>query len=77
MWTKIVLWVSLSYKRLDLSDLLPVMVGNAVIHEVPGIKRAITYTNSDGLLTLKTEGKSFNFSTASMKSATLFFGYGN
>lgn len=51
------LWATLSYKRLDLSSLLPREVESAVIHEVPGIKRAITYVNKEGLLTLKTEGE--------------------
>lgn len=50
------LWSSLSYKRLDLSALLAKVVESCVIHEVPGIKRAIIYKNNDGVLTLKTEG---------------------
>lgn len=56
MWSKIKLYVSLKYKRVDLSDVLPALLENSVVHEVPGIKRAITYTNREGLLTLKTEG---------------------
>ena len=56
MWTKIKLVVALKYKRIDLSDVLPALLENCVVHEVPGIKRAITYRNGDGLLTLKAEG---------------------
>jgi hypothetical protein len=46
-----------------LSDLLPALLGNAVVHEKPGIKRAITYVNGDGLLTLKTEGNIYSLVT--------------
>ncbi len=54
--TEIVLWASLSFKRLDLSSLLTKEMESAVVQEVPGIKRAITYVNDDGVLMLKTEG---------------------
>lgn len=54
-WCSITCKVSLTYKRLDLSSLLPNLAGASIIHEVPGIKRAITYEN-DGKLVLKTEG---------------------
>lgn len=61
------------YKRLDLSSLLPKEVENVVVHEVAGIKRAITYVNNDGLLTLKTEGLFYAFDDQFENCVTLCF----
>lgn len=55
-WSKIVVWTSLSYKRIDLSSIIPKVAESAVIHEVPGIKRAFVDKNTEGVLTLHTEG---------------------
>jgi hypothetical protein len=52
--------IPLSYKRFDLTDVLQEVAANSVIWEIPSLKRAITYVNSDTqVLSLKTEGINF------------------
>lgn len=60
LWCKIKLAIPLSYKRFDLTDVLQEVAANSVIWEIPSLKRAITYVNSDTqVLSLKTEGINF------------------
>lgn len=47
--------ISLAHKRIDLTALIKDLVGRVIIHEVPGINRAIL-TNDDNKFVLKTEG---------------------
>ncbi|GFG35710.1 hypothetical protein Cfor_00204, partial [Coptotermes formosanus] len=60
LWCKIQLAIPLNYKRCDLTDVLQEVAANSVIWEIPSLKRAITYINSDTqVLSLKTEGINF------------------
>ncbi|XP_050537291.1 DNA-directed RNA polymerase I subunit RPA1 [Daktulosphaira vitifoliae] len=54
-WAKIKVTVPLEFKRLDLTSLIRDLVERVVIHEIPGINRAIL-TEVNGKTILKTEG---------------------
>jgi len=45
----------LEFKRIDLTGLLKDLMGRVIIHEIPGINRAIL-TEEDNKIILKTEG---------------------
>lgn len=54
-WAKISVSIPLAYKRIDLTALIKDLVGQQIIHEIPGINRAIL-TEDDDKIILKTEG---------------------
>jgi len=47
--------VPLGFKRIDPTGLIKDLVGQVIIHEIPGINRAIL-VEENGKITLKTEG---------------------
>ncbi|XP_050436612.1 DNA-directed RNA polymerase I subunit RPA1 [Adelges cooleyi] len=55
LWAKVRVTVPLEFKRLDLTSLLKDLVERVVIHEIPGINRAIL-TEVNSRTVLKTEG---------------------
>lgn len=52
---KIRVSIPLAFKRIDLTALIKDLMGRVIIHEIPGINRAIL-TEDDGKIILKTEG---------------------
>lgn len=54
-WAKIRVSIPLAFKRIDLTVIIKDLMGQVVIHEIPGIIRAIL-TEKDNRTILKTEG---------------------
>lgn len=59
-WCQLIFNLPLAVSKVDMSAILKHLAGKSVIREVPHIKRAITYTNNNNQLILKTEGININ-----------------